>query len=456
MSTELPLQEEYRHVTEALFRRMFTSGTAYLLLLLTSLGMMGVGALAWGVQLRFGMGVAGYTHPVMWAIYISSFVWWIGIAHSGTLVSAILYLFRAKFRTAFARSAEAMTLIAIITAAAFPIIHLGRAWRFYWLLPYPNQRHLWPTFRSPLILDVFAVVAYLTVSALFFWLGLLPDLAVVRDRLKGWGRTLYGLASLGWEGTLRQWKHHHAAYGLLAGLATPLVISVHSIVSWDFALAVVPGWHSTLFPPYFVIGAVFSGLGMVLTLVIPLRAALKLEEWIKPEHLDRISQLILAMSLLLTFCYGLEYGMTLRYGEEIDRANLLYKVFGAYAVPFWVSVLCNSVVPLALCSPRVRRSPWLLFPLSLLINLGMWLERFVIVLSSLGRDYLPYTWSPELYRISLVEWSLFIGSLGWFLFCYLLFVRYLPLLPIAELKRDMLKEQREQQALRQMPAEDAQ
>lgn len=451
--TEAGLRVRYRQITEDILGRMGASGRGYALGLAATVLMMGAGVVAWGYQLRAGLGVTSLQHPMMWAVFITNFVWWIGIAHSGTMISAILFLFRASFRTAFSRAAESMTVIAIVTSAGYPIIHLGRAWRAYWLLPYPNQRDLWITFRSPLVLDIFAVVSYLTVSTLFFWLGLVPDLAIIRDRSKGWRRTLYGLASLGWEGTGQHWKHHRMAYALLAGIATPLVLSVHTIVSWDFSLAIVPGWHSTIFPVYFLAGAVFSGLAMVLTLVIPMRSRLRLEEYIREEHLDRLAQLVLMTSLILTFCYLVDFSQSWRSEETADRINLVYRATGPFAPWFWAMLVTNSLLPLALFWPKVRRSVPVLLVLSLLINVGMWLERFVTIAGSLGRDYLPYAWAQGGYRPTLVEWGISLGSAGWFLFWFLLFVRYLPVLPIAELKRECLKKHREEEAIRTAPVE---
>ena len=306
-------------------------------------------------------------------------------------------------------------------------------------------------FRSPLALDVFAVTTYLIVSLVFFWLGLVPDLAIIRDRSQGWRKTIYGLLSMGWEGRGRQWKHYLLAYSLLAGLATPLVISVHSVVAWDFSTAIAPGWHSTIFAPFFVIGAIFSGLAMVLTLLIPLRALLNLKEYITLERIDWLARLVLMMSLLVSFCYALEY-FTIWYGkEEIEKINLAYRATGPLAPCFWTMTICNSFVPLILFLPKMRRNVTLLWVLSLVINVGMWLERFVVVAGSLGRDYLPYVWNAEGYRLTLVEMGIFIGSVGWFGFCYLLFARFVPVLPITEFKRDFLKEFREQQILRRFP-----
>lgn len=449
--SETPSGDErvpYRRITEDILGRMGASGRGYLLGLGAAGGLTLLGAAAWGYQLWKGMGVTGMSHPIMWATYITSFVWWIGVAHAGTFISAILYLFRAPFRPAFSRSAEAMTVIAILISSAFPIIHLGRAWRFYWLLPYPNQRDLWVTFRSPLILDVFAVITDLTVALLFFWLGLVPDLAILRDRAKGWARTIYGVLSLGWEGTGRQWKHYRLAYSLLAGLAVPLVISAHSIASWDFALTVVPGWHSTLLPPFFVAGAIFSGLAMVLTLSIPLRAWLGLKDQITDAHLDWIARLLLTLSLLFAFFRGMEYFMVWYGGTEIEKINMLYKASGAFAPWFWIMIVCTVLAPLAFFRRSVRRSAPALLAVSIAINTGMWLDRFIIIAGSLARDYLPDAWSDSGYRMTLVDLGILLGSLGFFLFCFLLFVRYLPVLPVAETKREYLRERREEEALR--------
>ncbi len=445
---EEKLRDRYREVAEDALSRMGRGKLGYLIALAACVLLMLWGLAAWFTQLREGMGVTGLQYPMMWATYIASFVWWIGIAHSGTMISAILFLFRAPFRSAFSRAAEAMTLIAIVTAALFPVLHLGRAWRAYWLLPYPNERGLWVTFRSPLIIDVFAVVTYLIVSLLFFWLGILPDAAVVRDRARGWKRTLFGLVSLGWEGRGRQWKHYLLCYSILAGLATPLVISVHSDVAWDFALAIVPGWHSTIFPPYFVVGAIFSGLAMVLTLVLPMRSLLGLKQYVTQEKIDKIAKLVLMMSLLVTFSYVLEYFLTWYGRNEIEKINLQYKAFGPFSVQFWTFTVCNSLVPLALAFRSVRRSPPALFVIAILINVGMWLERFVIVAASLARDYLPSAWATSDYHFRPVEVGICAGSLGWFLFCFLLFVRYVPVIPIADIQRDYLTEHREKRAIR--------
>ena len=436
--------EPYKKITDDVLGAMERPG--YSVFLVVTAAMIVMGVIAESYQLHYGMGAAGLQHPMMWATYITNFVWWIGIAHSGTLISAILFLFRAPFRAAFSRASEAMTVIAVTTAALFPLIHLGRPWRAYWLLPYPNERMLWVNFRSPLIFDVFAVSTYLTVSVLFFWLGLVPDLAVVRDRSMGWRRTIYGLLSIGWEGAHRQWKHYNMTYSLLACLATPLVISVHSVVSWDFALSILPGWHSTIFAPYFVAGAIFSGLAMVLTLLIPMRSLLKLEDYITLDRLEQLAKLILMMSLIVTYSYATEYFMTWFSRDPVEQTNLLFKVRGSFAPHFWVMTVCNCLAPLAFFWRHIRRNLVILFIISILVNVGMWLERFVIIAGSLARDYLPDAWAPEGYHFTIVEIGISLGSLGWFLFFFLLFTKFLPVLPMFELKRDVLKERREERA----------
>lgn len=443
----LPQREVYKRVTDDVLRPMTFYTKAWFIGLAICIMLIGVGAISWAYQLRTGMGVAGYSHPIFWAIYITNFVWWIGIAHSGTLISAFLFLFRAPFRAAFSRATEAMTLFAVMTAGLFPILHLGRAWRAYWLIPYPNERQLWINFRSALVLDVFAVSTYFTVSVLFFWVGLIPDLATIRDRSHGWRRTVYGILSVGWEGTSKQWKHYMMAYAILAGLAAPLVVSVHSVVSWDFASGIVPGWHSTIFPPYFVAGAILSGLAMVITLMIPMRKYLRLEEYITIERLDALSRLTLVMGLVVSYAYLNEYFLTWFSQEDSELVNLKYKAFGAFAPYFWIMTFCNMVAPLALFWKSVRRSLKGLFIISILINIGMWMERFVIIVGSLARDWIPGAWQEGAYRMTWVEWGITIGSLGWFMFFFLLFTKLLPVLPIAEVKRDILLEYREEKAI---------
>jgi len=397
-----------------------------------------VGGWCWSLQIRYGMGLTGLNRPVAWATYITDFVFWVGIAHSGTLLSAILFLFRARFRTAVYRVAEAMTVFAVLTAGLFPVIHLGRPWFASWRFPYPNPRQLWSTVRSPLVWDVFAVSTYFIVSSLFLLLGIIPDAASLRDVTRGWRRRLNGLLAARWRGTAEEWRHYDRVYLLLAAFATPLVVSVHSVVSWDFAMSIVPGWHSTLFPPYFVAGAILSGVAMVIFLLIPLRRALKVESLITNHHLDMLSRLLLLTSLIVTYSYLTELWLAWRAGPGPEQSSFRNRVFGALAPLFWTMVTCNSLLPLSLFLRRVRQSPAVLWGLSLLVILGMWLERFVIIVSSLSHDYLPFDWRG--YRPTLVEVGVTAGSFGWFFFWFLLFITFLPGVSIAETKAEAVFE----------------
>ena len=396
-----------------------------------------IGAAAWGRQLYIGIGVTGLGWPVMWAIYITCFVFWIGIAHSGTLISAILYLFRAKFRPSFSRASEAMTIFAIATAGLFPILHLGRSWRFYWVFPYPNERRIWVNFRSPLVLDVFAISTYGTVSVIFWYLGMIPDFAEIRDRSIGWRRTIYGVLSLGWIGSLRQQAPYLKLYILLAGLATPLVLSVHTMVSWDFATSLLPGWHEEIFPPYFVAGAIFSGLAMVLTLVIPLRSWFRLEKHITMDHLEALAKLIILTSSIVAYSYASEYFVAWYSGDTYERTAYWLRAFGHYWKPFWIMSSCNVLVPLLFFFRRVRRSLAGLFIISILINIGMFLERLVLIVTTLAYSFMPGSWG--LWHLSWVEVGIIVGSFGWFMTLFLLFVMVAPSLPIAEVKRDVVE-----------------
>ena len=389
----------------------------------------------WGWQISQGLGVSGLMHPVKWGVYITNFVFWVGIAHSGTLISAVLFLFRARFRTSFNRSAEAMTLIALSVAGLFPLIHLGRVFIFYYLLPYPSQRQLWPNFRSPLVWDVFAVTTYMIVSLIFFYVGLLPDLAIARRRVKGWARHIYGFLSLGWRGTLGEWRHYNRLYMFLAAFATPLVASVHSIVSWDFAVSIVPGWHTTIFAPYFVAGAIFSGTAMVMTLMIPTRRILGLEPYISVDHFEAIAKILLFTSLIVSYSYITETSLAFYHGNLFEMEQFRYRSFGDYAVMYWIMILCNSILPLSLFVRRLRRNLKWLFVLSILVNVGMWIERFVIIVASLARDYDPYAWGT--YMPSLVEIGITVGSFGMFFLMFLLFLKTLPVLSMTELKEHM-------------------
>jgi len=413
-------------------------GWLHALLIVVAASAAALGGWCWHLQIRDGMQVTGLNRPVAWAVYITNFVFWVGIAHSGTFISAILYLFRARFRTAVYRAAEAMTLFAVITAGLFPIIHLGRAWFFYWLFPYPNQRHLWINFRSPLIWDVFAVSTYLTVSAIFLVVGIVPDAAALRDATKGWRRRFYGVFAFGWWGRDEEWRHYTRAYLFLAALATPLVISVHSIVSWDFAMSILPGWHSTIFPPYFVAGAIFSGVAMVIVLLIPLRRALNLRDVITLRHLDMLARVVLFTSLLVTYSYVIEWSLAFRGGPSNERSTLAYRATGPYAPLFWSMVACNCLGPLLLFAKRVRASLGALLVICALVVVGMWLERFVIIVSSLAHGYLPFNWRG--YRPSFVEWGITLGAFGWFFFWFLLFIKLLPAVSISEMKETAFPE----------------
>src|SRR5512133_825884 len=360
---------------------------------------------------------------------------WGGGAPAGALISAVLFLFRARFRTSFNRSAEAMTVIALLVAGLFPLIHLGRVWVFYFLLPYPSERLIWPNFRSPLPWDVFAITTYLIVSLVFFFVGMIPDLAIARRHLPGLRGRIYGLLSLGWQGTSEQWRQYARLYLVLAAFATPLVASVHSIVSWDFAVSIVPGWHTTIFAPYFVAGAILSGTAMVMTLSIPMRRWLGLEEHIPVDHYEGIAKILLFTSLIVTYTYLVEQGLSL-YGENrYERDQYAFRALGEYRVLFGIMILCNSILPLTLFFKRMRRSlPWL-FVLGILVNVGMWTERFVLIVTSLAHDYDPYSWgtySPTRYEIGITA-----GSFGLFFALFLLFARLLPVIAIAESKQGL-------------------
>ena len=415
---------------------------------LFALATAGVGLLffAWGIQLVKGIGVAGITKPVGWGVYITTFVFWVGIAHSGTLVSAILFLFRAPWRQSIYRAAEAMTVFAVMTAGLFPLIHVGRAWLAYWLFPYPNSRFLWPNFRSPLVWDVFAVTTYFTVSATFFYLGAIPDIAAAREAATGLRKKFYQFISLGWRGTDREWHHFGKAYIFLAALATPLVLSVHSVVSWDFAMGITPGWHATIFAPYFVAGAIFSGMAMVITLTIPLRKVFGLQAYLTTKHYDAMAKLILLTSMIVLYAYLTEFFMAWYSGEEIERTTFWSRLFGSYWWATWTMLVCNGMVPIMLWFKRVRHSIPALFVISLFINIGMWFERFVIIVVSQHHEYMPFAWG--VYRPSIVEMSILLGSFAWFGFWFLLFCRLLPPVAIAELKEVLPAPMRKKEVVR--------
>jgi Ni/Fe-hydrogenase subunit HybB-like protein len=380
-----------------------------------------------------GVGIWGVNIPVGWGFAIVNFVWWIGIGHAGTLISAILLLLKQTWRTSINRFAEAMTLFAVACAGLYPVLHLGRPWLAYWLFPYPNTMSIWPQFRSPLMWDVFAVSTYATVSLLFWYVGLIPDLATLRDRSQSRiGGVIYGMLAMGWRGSARHWNHYETAYLLLAGLATPLVVSVHTVVSFDFAIAIVPGWHTTIFPPYFVAGAIYSGFAMVLTLAIPIRAVYGLEDFITMRHLQNMAKVMLVTGLIVAYGYLIEAFISWYSVDTFERFMTWNRMTGPYAPVYWTLILCNIVIPQALWLKRVRTNVSLLFIIALVVNIGMWLERFVIVVTSLSRDFLPSAWGN--YAPTFWDWSTFIGTIGLFVSLLFLFLRFLPMISITEMR----------------------
>ncbi|MCS6831389.1 MAG: polysulfide reductase NrfD [bacterium] len=383
-----------------------------------------------------GVGIWGINQPNGWGFDIINFVWWIGIGHAGTLISAILLLLRQQWRTSINRFAEAMTIFAVMCAGIYPLLHTGRPWVAYWLLPIPNWTGAWPQFRSPLIWDVFAVTTYFTVSLLFWFTGLIPDFATLRDRAKKRiSQIIYGILAMGWRGSAKHWHRYESAYLLLAGLSTPLVVSVHSIVSLDFAVSLIPGWHTTVFPPYFVAGAIYSGFAMVLTLVIPIRAWYKMQDFITMKHIDWMAKIMLATGLIVVYGYIMEIFTSLYSGHTAEVYLVSNRFFGPYAPLFWALLICNGLIPQVLWSAKMRQNLPLLFVISLIVNVGMWLERFVIIVTSLHRDFLPSSWG--MYFPTIWDWTMFIGTISFFTFMMFLFVRYIPMIAIFEM-RDLL------------------
>jgi molybdopterin-containing oxidoreductase family membrane subunit len=380
-----------------------------------------------------GVGVWGNNHPVAWGWDIINFVWWIGIGHAGTLISAILFLLRQKWRTGVNRAAEAMTIFAVMCAGIYPALHTGREWLDWFLFPIPTSNSLWPQFRSPLMWDVFAVSTYFTVSCLFWYVGLVPDLAIFRDRAKTKVRKfIYGFFALGWTGSNRHWCNYEKCYLILAGVSTPLVLSVHSIVSLDFAVSQVPGWHTTIFPPYFVAGAIFSGFGMVLTLLIPLRKMCKLEELITMRHIDLMCKVTLATGSIVGYAYLMELFIAWYSGSPYERFAFINRLSGPYAWGYWTMMGCNVILPQLFWIPKLRRNLVLVFIVSILVNIGMWFERFVIIVISLHRDFLPSNWGY--YAPSWVDICTFLGTFGLFFTMFLLFMRFLPMIAVSEVK----------------------
>ncbi len=382
-----------------------------------------------------GIGLLGVNSPVFWGTMIVTFVFWIGIGHAGTLISAVLFLFRQKWRTSVARTAEAMTVFAVMTAGLFPLLHTGRPWLDYWLFPYPNQRGpLWVNFRSPLLWDVFAVSTYATVSIVFWYIGLVPDFATIKDRAKNkLRRSVYGALSLGWRGTAKNWSHYEMVYLLLAGLSTPLVLSVHTIVSFDFAVSNLPGWHTTIFPPYFVAGAIFSGFAMVVTLMTLVRIGFpEFKNYVTLDHMEVMNKIIMTTGMLVGYAYASEFFIAWYSGNQYERFVFINRAFGPYGWSYWIMVSCNVIFPQLFWFKRFRRSIPVMFVISIIVNIGMWFERFVITVTSLHRDFLPSSWG--MYAWSWFDTGVLVGSFGMFLTLFLLYLRLFPAVSIAEVK----------------------
>jgi len=425
---------DFRSITEAVARPAESpTPLVWWLLFLPALGMLGILGISVGWLVWEGIGVWGLNQPVGWAFDITNFVFWIGIGHAGTLISAVLFLFRQKWRTSINRAAEAMTIFAVMCALLFPGIHIGRPWLAYWMAPLPNQMSTWPGFRSPLLWDFFAVSTYGTVSALFWYIGLIPDLATMRDRAKTQARRYaYGFFALGWRGSARNWQHYEMAYLILAGLATPLVLSVHSIVSMDFAVAQLPGWHTTIFPPYFVAGAIFSGFAMVVTLMVITRKALGLENIVTLFHFDRMARIMLVTGSIVGYAYSMEFFIAWFSQNPYEQFTFINRAFGPYWWAYWTMISCNVLSPQVFWFKKARTSMVIHFIVSIFINIGMWFERFTIIVTSLHRDFLPSSWG--MFYPTMWDFGLLIGSFGLFFTMFLLFVRFLPVVAAAEVK----------------------
>ena len=394
-----------------------------------------------------GVGIWGIRIPAAWGYAIVNFVWWIGIGHAGTLISAFLLLLHQRWRTSVNRFAEAMTIFAVMCAGMFPLLHMGRPWLFFYLMPYPNPMWLWPQFRSPLVWDVFAVSTYFTVSIIFWFVGMIPDLATLRDRAKNKAsKIIYGIISMGWRGSAVHWTRYEVASVLLAGVATPLVVSVHTVVSFDFTIALVPGWHSTIFPPYFVAGAIYSGFAMVLTLAIPIRKIYHLEDLVTDRHLDIMAKVMLATGIIVAYGYVMETFMSFYSADRYEAYMMWNRLKGPYSPLYWLLIACNLVIPQSLWSRRARRNVAWLFGISLVINIGMWLERFVIVVVSLSRDFTPSAWG--MYIPTRWDWATYLGTFGLFFTLFYLFIRFLPMISIVEV-RSLVHETEEEQQVEQ-------
>ena len=412
-------------------KRKITIGWVFGLLIALGVMQLLMGAATW--LIIKGVGIWGINIPVGWGFAIVNFVWWIGIGHAGTLISAILLLLNQSWRNAINRFAEAMTIFAVMCAGMFPVLHTGRPWLAYWLMPYPNTMWLWPQFRSPLVWDVFAVSTYLTISAVFWYIGLIPDFATLRDSAKQrWKQLIYGVLAMGWRSSARHWQRYEKTALLLAGLSTPLVVSVHTVVSFDFAVAMIPGWHTTIFPPYFVAGAIYSGFAMVLTLMIPVRKFYGLEDIVTMRHLNNMAKLTLATGLVVGYGYILEAFFGYYSADVYEKFMILNRMTGPYAPFYWTLILCNVITPNFLWFKKIRTTPIILWCITIVVNIGMWLERFVIVITSLHRDFLPSSWS--MYWPTVWDWAVYLGTLGFFMTCIFLFIRVLPMITIFELR----------------------
>ena len=431
-----PGQTSYASITEKITSVVLSPHTPFqwFVVIAIGLGLVVVLQIAIVWLLYQGVGVWGLNNPVGWGFAIINFVWWIGIGHAGTLISAVLLLFRQKWRTSINRSAEAMTIFAVMCAGMFPVLHTGRPWlAAYWLFPYPNSMDIWPQFRSPLIWDVFAVGTYLTVSLLFWGVGMIPDFATFRDRSRHRvTKGVYGLLSMGWRGSAIHWERYEMASLILAGLSTPLVLSVHSVVSFDFAVSIMPGWHTTIFPPYFVAGAIYAGFAMVLTLMIPLRKLYGLQDFITERHLDNMGKVMLTAGLIVAYGYFMEQFIAWYSASEYESFMISNRMFGPYGSAYWALLTCNIFVPQLLWLRQVRHSTLWLFIVSMFINVGMWLERFIIVVGSLHRDYMPSSW--DMYAPTIWDWGLYVGTIGFFLLAFFLFLRAWPLIAIHEIR----------------------
>ncbi len=418
-------------ITDAVLKRPI--GLGWLAGLAVGMTLLAILGMAVTYLFLRGVGIWGIDIPVAWGFAIINFVWWIGIGHAGTLISAILLLFKQTWRNSINRFAEAMTLFAVACAGMFPLLHMGRPWLGYWMFPYPNSMGVWPQFRSPLVWDVFAVSTYATISAVFWFVGLVPDLATMREEATNpWARKVYGALSLGWRGSAKHWTRYEALYILLAGISTPLVLSVHTVVSFDFAVAIMPGWHTTIFPPYFVAGAIYSGFAMVLVLAIPIRKYYGLEDMITMRHLQNSAKIMLATGLIVGYGYFFETFVALYSGSTYERFMIHNRWFGPYAMFYWSLILFNILIPQVLWWPKVRASTTWLFGISLVVLVGMWLERFVIIVTSLHRDYLPSSWGH--YTPTRWDWATYAGTIGLFTAAMFLFIRVLPAISIFEIR----------------------